>query len=80
MRTGDAAPDHAGDVLAALDRHVAYAYQPIDNAHTGESFGFEALLRGHQEMGFRDVPLLFASIGTIGLARPWGSATASRCR
>ena len=62
------APGNAGVFLAALHRHVNYAYQPIVNVHTGEAYGFEALLRGHQALGYREVPDLFAAIGDVELA------------
>ncbi len=55
-------PDAAADFLAALQRHVEYAYQPIVNVHTGEAYGFEALLRGYPALGFDAVPDLFAAI------------------
>lgn len=36
--------------------------------HTGEAYGFEALLRGHRDLGFSDIPALFASITDMDLA------------
>lgn len=57
-----------GAFLGALDRNITYAYQPIVNVHTGEAYGFEALLRGHQTLGFREIPMLFASMADIDLA------------
>jgi EAL domain-containing protein (putative c-di-GMP-specific phosphodiesterase class I)/GGDEF domain-containing protein len=54
--------------LDALDRNVTYAYQPIVNVHTGEAYGFEALLRGHQALGYSAIPMLFASMADIDVA------------
>jgi EAL domain-containing protein (putative c-di-GMP-specific phosphodiesterase class I)/GGDEF domain-containing protein len=62
------APDDAGVFLAALHRDITYAYQPIVNVHTGEAFGFEALLRGHRALGFSEISQLFTSIPDIDLA------------
>ena len=42
-------------LLARLD----YALQPIVNIHTGYAFGYEALLRRHQEAGFRSTSNFF---------------------
>lgn len=44
-----------------LDRlsQIDYAYQPIVNIHTGNAFGFEALLRNHREAGFTSIDDLF---------------------
>ena len=43
------------ELLAALDREITYAFQPIVNIHTGATYGFEALLRGHEKLGFRSI-------------------------
>ena len=40
-------------------RNVDFAFQPIVNIHTGASYGFEALLRGHVEAGFVSIQSLF---------------------
>src|ERR1700722_2069655 len=57
-----------GAFLEALDRNVRYAYQPIVNVHTGEAYAFEALLRGHEALGFSEIPMLFASIADVDVA------------
>jgi EAL domain-containing protein (putative c-di-GMP-specific phosphodiesterase class I)/GGDEF domain-containing protein len=54
--------------LDALDRNVVYAYQPIVNVHTGEAYAFEALLRGHRNLGFSAIPMLFASMADVDVA------------
>ncbi|MFH2057769.1 MAG: EAL domain-containing protein [Pseudomonadota bacterium] len=38
---------------------IDYAFQPIVNIHTGNTFGFEALLRFHKEAGFLSIDNLF---------------------
>jgi EAL domain-containing protein (putative c-di-GMP-specific phosphodiesterase class I) len=58
----------ASAFLDALDRHVVYAYQPIVNVHTGEAYAFEALLRGHRNLGFNAIPMLFASMADVDVA------------
>ena len=54
--------------LDALDRNIVYAYQPIVNVHTGEAYAFEALLRGHKNLGFSAIPMLFASMADVDVA------------
>ena len=44
--------------LARLEASVDYAFQPIVSLATGGVFGFEALLRGHESLGFASVPEL----------------------
>lgn len=44
--------------IARLDR-IDYAFQPIVNIHTGNTFGFEALLRCHREAGFSSIDDVF---------------------
>ncbi|MBK1718427.1 GGDEF domain-containing protein [Thiocystis violacea] len=50
-------PDPAGqeDFLIQARASLAYALQPIVNIHTGGVFGYEALLRGVDQLGFQDV-------------------------
>lgn len=43
------------NVLSRVD----VAFQPIVDAKTGMCFGYEALLRGHKELGFVSIPELF---------------------
>jgi predicted signal transduction protein with EAL and GGDEF domain len=58
----------SGAFLDALHKNITYAYQPIVNVHTGEAYGFEALLRGHRALGFSEIPMLFASMADIDMA------------
>ncbi len=46
---------------------LAYAYQPIVNVHTGEAYGFEALLRGVERHHGASIPEYFAAIDERGL-------------
>ncbi len=46
---------------------IDYAFQPIVNIHTGNTFGFEALLRCHQEAGFSSIDELFDQAYADGL-------------
>ncbi len=39
------------DVLGDLDTHGWIAYQPIVSIHSGATYGYEALLRGHETLG-----------------------------
>ena len=41
----------AADILRDLDAHGWIAYQPIVSIHSGATYGYEALLRGHESMG-----------------------------
>ncbi len=42
-----------------LRESLHYAFQPIVNVHTGEAFGFEALLRGTEAAGFDSIAAYF---------------------
>jgi len=46
---------------------VDHAFQPIVNIHTGNTFGFEALLRCHKEAGFSSIDQLFDDAYDQGL-------------
>ncbi len=46
---------------------VDYAFQPIVNIHTGNTFGFEALLRCHSKAGFSSIDQLFDTAYNQGL-------------
>ncbi|MCF8045313.1 MAG: EAL and GGDEF domain-containing protein [Desulfarculaceae bacterium] len=48
-------------------RKVDYAFQPVVNIHTGNTFGFEALLRCHKEAGFSSIDHLFDSAYEAGI-------------
>ena len=45
--------------LSFLQERIDYAYQPIVNIRTGSCYGFEALLRGAEKMGFPSIQHLF---------------------
>jgi len=51
------------DCLEKID----YAFQPIVNIHTGNSFGFEALLRCHDAAGFASIDDVFDQAYDQGL-------------
>jgi diguanylate cyclase (GGDEF)-like protein len=46
---------------------IDYAFQPIVNIYTGNSFGFEALLRFHKEAGFLSIDDIFNQAYQEGL-------------
>ena len=56
--------------LVRLKQHVDYAFQPIVSLATGGVFGFEALLRGYEALGFASVPELIdrASAPAVAVA------------
>jgi EAL domain-containing protein (putative c-di-GMP-specific phosphodiesterase class I)/GGDEF domain-containing protein/CBS domain-containing protein len=45
--------------LDGVGCEIDYAFQPIVNIHTGTVFGFEALVRGYERLGFDNIPMLF---------------------
>lgn len=51
---------HQQDIQTIIDK-LEYAFQPIVNTHTGKTFAVEALVRGHQSLGFQSIPELFDS-------------------
>lgn len=53
-------------LLAGIDRHVRFAYQPIVAIATGEVQGFEALLRGQEALGFARIPDIFDAAAEAG--------------
>lgn len=55
----DALAGANGLSVAATCARLDYAFQPIVNIHTGAIFGFEALLRGIEPLGFTAVYDLF---------------------
>lgn len=55
------------DLWIARLAHVDYAFQPIVNIHTGNAFGFEALLRHHEEAGFDSIGELFDAAWADGV-------------
>lgn len=61
----------SADSDAFLDRaraSLGYALQPIVNIHTGAVYGYEALLRGVDELGFPDVYSLLDNAWRRGFA------------
>ena len=56
-----------GFSVANLCERLDYAFQPIVNIHTGAVFGFEALLRGLDNLGFRTVDGLFSAADGEGI-------------
>jgi diguanylate cyclase (GGDEF)-like protein len=57
-------------MIALLDRirtDLFHAFQPIVNVHTGEAFGYEALLRGFERVGWASIPDAFAAIDAAGV-------------
>ncbi|RED52165.1 GGDEF domain-containing protein [Aestuariispira insulae] len=53
--------------LASLYEHTRYAFQPIVNAHTGTIYGYEALLRGHRDMGLETIQDVFDTAFSLGV-------------
>lgn len=45
--------------LASLRDHIEYAFQPIVNIRSGTCYGYEALLRGAETIGFKNIQQLF---------------------
>lgn len=53
--------------LSALEAQVAYAYQPVVSARTGQLYGFEALLRGYESLGMVNARATFEHAYRLGL-------------
>ncbi|MBC7135015.1 MAG: EAL domain-containing protein, partial [Oceanibaculum nanhaiense] len=45
--------------LASLQDKIDYAFQPIVNIRSGTCYGYEALLRGAETIGFTSIQQLF---------------------
>ncbi|MTI09012.1 GGDEF domain-containing protein [Curvivirga aplysinae] len=45
--------------LNGIKRQIKYAFQPIVDIHTGTTYGYEALLRGQDELGFGSIQDFF---------------------
>ncbi len=45
--------------LQDISTHIDYAFQPIVTINTGKCHGYEALLRGSEELGFKSIRALF---------------------
>ncbi|WP_242445501.1 EAL domain-containing protein [Chromatium okenii] len=56
------------DFLSRAREALVYALQPVVNIHTGGVYGYEALLRGVNELGFANVHGLLAEAWTLGCA------------
>lgn len=56
-----------GELLFHINKHIDYAFQPIVNIHTGTAYGYEALLRGQQKLGFKTIDAFFDKIFERGL-------------
>ncbi|WP_439815839.1 EAL domain-containing protein [Zavarzinia sp. CC-PAN008] len=54
-------------LLAALGHEIAYAFQPVVLTHTGGTYGFEALLRGHDRLGMASIQELFDTLHQHGV-------------
>lgn len=55
--------DHWNDIVSALDM----AFQPIVNIHTGACYGYEALLRNQDMVGFESIPGFFDTCQALGI-------------
>jgi len=62
-------PD-ARALMSAAEQHLFCALQPIVVARTGIPHGYEALMRGHTEMGFADPPALLDAAAALGALGP----------
>ena len=55
-------------ILKQLEQNVDFAFQPIVSLNTGGVFGFEALLRGHDALGFPTVVELIEALYSPAIA------------
>ncbi|MBU0934436.1 MAG: GGDEF domain-containing protein [Spirochaetes bacterium] len=46
---------------------VYFAFQPVVNSFTGQTYGFEALLRGHEAAGFTTIQAFFDAAASEGV-------------
>ncbi len=60
--------DHmaAGGLVEAVRREIHYLYQPIVSACSGLCYGYEALIQGHDRVGFASAAELFDHARTTG--------------
>lgn len=47
------------DFLQDISENIDFAFQPIVTINTGKCYGYEALLRGHEKLGFKSIRALF---------------------
>jgi len=64
-RTAD--DDRADAFLDAVETHIDYAFQPIVNARSGATFGFEALMRGYEAAGQPSIGAVLDSADRLGV-------------
>jgi EAL domain-containing protein (putative c-di-GMP-specific phosphodiesterase class I) len=55
------------EFLKQVQENITFAFQPIVNIHTGDCFGFEALLRNHKLVGVESIPALFDHACELGV-------------
>ncbi len=55
------------DLISAISAEIEYAFQPIVNVHSGDAYGFEALLRRHERVGAASIAELFEWIAKAGV-------------
>jgi diguanylate cyclase (GGDEF)-like protein len=55
-------------VISSRTAGLHFAFQPIVGVHSGETYGFEALVRGTRELGYRSIAEYFSAISEEGLA------------
>jgi len=55
------------DLISVISAEIEYAFQPIVNVHSGDAYGFEALLRRHERVGAASIAELFEWIAKAGV-------------